>query len=369
MKHNYQQAMDKIRFRNDFVQNTIAAIQEKKSTTYHIGLKTALTGVAACACLAMLFMSGIVLRPGKTGHTAPLRQGNAIAISPGSNVTAYVSLPSDHQTAMVLPCSALSLQKEDNALPATPGINLPVIEFENETVTGLAGIDLMVTGDDFSSITFTSEHNVFFHEDPRNWTAEDGTATWSEYRMFLADDRVSAQPTREEIINALSAMQFSGREDDAVVIHQFVDHIYAEESSRIALQGGNVEAFLNEKLLEPIAFSQYDITFYHTDDSDKGSLTESGWSVILRNPANSAIAPEKSRSITVCPGEYVTWTFKNAPQLIGLKRQTLETSALSDEITVTVTTKSGQTREQKWNISFDREGYLVVTECNKNTTV
>ncbi len=375
MKDNiYKRAMDEVKFSDDFSENTINAIKKKsaKDSVKRPVWKYVLGGMAACLAMALFAIPMLTNNNALPNESAGNPQSVESQKSAGEQsnpfgiVTAYAASPDNHQSAMVLPCAALMSSENEAAFPSANDAILPIITFSDNKVDSVAGVDLIVSGDEVESVTFSSKNYEIFYEDSRNWKTASGDLTWSEYNLFIEKEKISSEnPTLADIIAVLEQMQFSNDAMERICIRQFVDLLYSQELSDIALNGGDVDEFLDEKMQRAIDFSKYEIEYTYEDFADKASVLDNiqpGYSVRIINPANPAVTPVTSKTVTVRSGEYVTWYLDGdtISELIGSEQTSLDLSSYSDEISVGVTYKNGESKTQLWQISFSNDGRIIV---------
>ena len=381
----YQETMSKIQATEEY------KAKLKRELAFNDGRKRKCGGagryipfIAAAVCLVAAAAAVFIFAPWSGGQKPATSRNVAVANSaetaapseplPFGDVKAFASSPGDHAAALALPCGSLSAAAAASGFPSS-ATDLPVVTFREQDgsqyIDSVSGIDLVVSGEDIDSVTYGSKNYDMFYEDSRNWKTTSGDLTWSEYNLFLTTEQVGTEnPTQSDIIKALGRMQFSDNPMEKLDIKEFLSGVYAQELADIEKRKGDIDAFMDEKMAQPIDFLQYQVEYNYEDFAEKsaalasmGIPDKSGYTVTITNPANPPVAPAESKSVTVRPGEYVTWLFDTdtISELIGKEKTKGFLSGYSDEISVTVTSKSGVTRTQKWNISFTDAGNVVVS--------
>lgn len=373
MRQPYNETMNRIQSTDAFktrIKSELSVLCKAKTKQRSKRIPFIAAACVAAAAAAVAFIIPTLSAPpsGADGTLALVSEPPLVSQAPPSttsaafgNVTASAFSPENKQMAFTLP--SIALTDETETYPSLGGYDLPVIFYDadGQRIESVSGIDLVVSGDEIDTVTYSSKNFEIFYEDSRNWKTSDGDLIWSSYDLFLSKAQLP-EPTQESVIKTLAAMQFSENAFEREMIRKFVDRLYSQEVADIGEQHGDIDALLDEKMQQPIDFSRYEIDCRFAESKKPG--VEGCYIITIVNPANPPTAPVTSRSVTVQQGECVTWMFDAATikALIGKSKDEARLPDYSDEISVTVTNKTGQSRTQVWPISFTDEGKLLLLD-------
>lgn len=372
MRQPYNETMNRIQSTDAFkaqIKRELSVLCKAKAKQRSKRMPFIAAACVAAAAAAVAFIIPVLSAPPSADDTLalvsepPLVSEETPAQVPEvfGDVTACAFSPENKQMAFTLPNIALT--DETETYPSLGGYDLPVIFYDadGQRIESVSGIDLVVSGDEIDTVTYSSKNFEIFYEDSRNWKTSDGDLIWSSYDLFLSKAQLP-EPTQESVIKTLAAMQFSENAFEREMIRKFVDRLYSQEVADIGEQHGDIDALLDEKMQQPIDFSRYEIDCRFAESKKPG--VEGCYIITIVNPANPPTAPVTSRSVTVQQGECVTWMFDAATikALIGKSKDEAHLSDYSDEISVTATNKNGQSRTQVWPISFTEEGKLLLLD-------
>ncbi|HIW73217.1 MAG TPA: hypothetical protein H9684_02735 [Firmicutes bacterium] len=256
---------------------------------------------------------------------------------------------------------------EKNIVTRIPsGICILFVEEERdgqtvEVVDGTVAPDFAIDGEGIRSVTYTaetglllSEFDSYFHDGAGNflWSQSCVPVPLEEYGNCMRDWK---NPTQAELVAILDAMHAKG-EPEGELAH-FYNMYYNKE--RAATDGKTGQAWFQayekflEKCREPMDFNAF--TVYADVDENN---SEYPLFIQIENPAHPPLGTVQARSVTVSPGDTVSWVILEA--ISGKTREELDLAQIRDTIHVAVTYEDGTVRECGIALQFSDDGELFM---------
>lgn len=233
---------------------------------------------------------------------------------------------------------------------------------EVTVVSGMMAPDFQINGKKIQSINYTAATGTLFCDFNSHEHDEQGNYLWSHSFAIAPVDDYDVQdwenPTKQELVAILEDLHAKGD------LEAFYNTLYTAELAATEGKSGiaRQEAYdaFQAKCAQAIDFNALTLSAKRHSGINGRDMLE----ITILNPLNLPVPPVEAKSVTVSPGDTVSWYIKGdsalGKKIFGQKAEDVDFTQIHDEIHVAVTFENGVTENCVIHLKYSPEGKLSV---------